>query len=271
MTIDDINESVSYNPSGATLGSKLVVRFDGSKLRENVDYKVTYKNNKKSGTASYSITFIGDYKGFKALTDKSQTFTISKPSLGDTDNVNAVSVDKIVKNQGAYKSAPIVTYMGTKVAANEYKVKYYIDGEEITANKISVSDVSTVTVKIVSTGKTYASDGEHEVCTYNVWNSASIDNVSLNIANAKKVNISKDKTKVAYTGSEVTLESGKDITITRKDGTIIQGDDFTKNFDVLYYNNIKVGKATIVIKAKPDSGYIGCKTATFTITKQDIK
>jgi hypothetical protein len=151
-------------------------------------------------------------------------------------------------------------------------VKYYVDGVEKTDNKIIVDGaVATVTVKIESTGKTYASDGEHEVCTYNVWNSASTDNDSFNIAKAKKINIGKDKTKVAYTGSEITLETGKDITITTKDGTEIRGDEFTQNFDVLYYNNIKVGKATIVVKAKKGSGYIGCKTATFTITKQDIK
>jgi uncharacterized repeat protein (TIGR02543 family) len=271
MTIDSITESVPYNPSGATLGRKLVVRYNGNKLVENTDYKVTYKNNKKSGTnvASYTVTFIGDYKGFKALKDKKQTFSIDKPSFGDSVNVNAVSADKVVKNSGAYKSAPVVTYMGTTVAKNEYKVKYYIGDKEITGNKLDITDstATTVTVKIKSTGKTFANDNnEYEVCTYTVWNSAAagVTDISKVI---KKINITTDTAKTTYTGKEIKPIAGSDITITTKDGKEIKDDDFTNNFDVEYCNNINIGKATVIIKAKEGSGYIGSKTATFQITK----
>jgi hypothetical protein len=236
---------------------------------------VTYKNNKKSGTnvASYTVTFIGDYKGFKALKNKNQTFSIDKPSF-DSANVNAVSADKVVKNSGAYQSKPTVTYKGVKVAANEYTLKYKIDGSEITnTKKYDITDklYATVTVYLVSTGKTFADDKtEHEVCTYTLWNSAAAGTTATDISTAiKKINITTDTSKTTYTGKEIKPIAGSDITITTKDNKEIKGDDFTQNFDIEYHSNINIGKATVIIKAKPDNtaGYIGSKAATFQITK----
>jgi uncharacterized repeat protein (TIGR02543 family) len=271
LNITKPNTSFKYNPNGVKFGSNDLKITCGSRtLCENTDYKISYKNNKKAGTAFYTITFIDDFKGLPTI--KNQTFTIDPPSFGDSNNVTAVSADKLVKNSGAYKSAPVVTYMGTTVAKNEYNVKYYIDGKEIKGNKLDVTASTTVTVKIKSTGKTFANDNnEYEVCTYTVWNSAAagVTDISKVI---KKINITTDTSKTTYTGDEIKPIAGSDITITTKDGKEIKDKDFTNNFDVEYYNNINIGKATVLIKAKPDNtaGYIGSKTATFQITKPEL-
>jgi hypothetical protein len=102
---------------------------------------------------------------------------------------------------------------------------------------------------------------------YKVWKGTDVD-ASKNIAKAK-INL---KTKaLPYDGTARTLAL-TDITITTKDNKEIKGDDLTNNFDIEYHSNINIGKATVIIKAKPNNtvGYIGSKAATFQITKPEL-
>ena len=59
--------------NGKAVKPKVTVKFKGVKLKKGVDYKVTYKKNKKPGTATAVIKGIGSFKG----TVKAQ-FTIKK-------------------------------------------------------------------------------------------------------------------------------------------------------------------------------------------------
>jgi hypothetical protein len=52
----------SYKYTGKAICPKVTVKFGGKKLSED-DYKVTYTNNKKRGTATVKITGKGEYKG----------------------------------------------------------------------------------------------------------------------------------------------------------------------------------------------------------------
>ena len=54
--------------TGNELRPKIVVKQGGQQLKENVDYKVTYKNNKNVGKATVVVEGIGNYKGTKNLT-----------------------------------------------------------------------------------------------------------------------------------------------------------------------------------------------------------
>lgn len=56
-------EKKSYKYTGKAIKPKVTVTFAGKKLKKNVDYKVTYSNNKKRGTATVKITGKGNYKG----------------------------------------------------------------------------------------------------------------------------------------------------------------------------------------------------------------
>jgi uncharacterized repeat protein (TIGR02543 family) len=281
ITKPDKNTSFDYDPNGVKLSADYLRITCGNRtLCENTDYKVSYKNNKKAGTAYYTVTFIGDFKGFPTL--KNQTFEISKPTLEDK-GVNVVVDDVVATKKGVYKSKPIVTYNGVKVNANEYSVYYYYvnktdsDGKPLEMNNNNKIDPATdfadsqyVEIKavLVSNGKTYEVAKNKETIyakvVYKVWKGTDVD-ASKNIAKAK-INL---KTKaLPYDGTAQTLAL-TDITITTKDNKEIKDKDFTDNFDVYYYNNINIGKATVIVKAKlgNTAGYIGSKTATFQITK----
>jgi hypothetical protein len=275
----DANTIFGYDPNGVRLSSDDLQITSGNRtLFENVDYKVSYKDNKKAGKASYTITFMGDFKGYPAL--KNQTFMINNPTLED-EGVNVVVDDMVATKKGVYKSKPVVTYNGVKVNANEYKVYYYFvnktdsNGNPLEMDNKNKIDPATdftesqyVEIKVVlaSSGKTYkVKDNNNDTIyakkIYKVWKGTEVEN-SKNLTKAK---IDLKTKSLPYDGNPQKLALA-DITVKTSDGEIT-GTDIDKYFDVEYYNNINIGKATIIIKAKEGSGYIGSKTATFQITK----
>ncbi|MBR6401992.1 MAG: leucine-rich repeat protein [Eubacterium sp.] len=64
-------EDKSY--TGKEITQKLTVKLEDKELKENIDYKVEYKNNTEVGEAKVSIIGIGSYKG-----SISKTFKINK-------------------------------------------------------------------------------------------------------------------------------------------------------------------------------------------------
>lgn len=96
-----------------------------TRLIEGKDYKVSYKNNTNVSTAkakaSYTVSFIGSYKGRKAVTGK---FDIKPVSIRNT-NI-ALLPEKIYTKPGAYATTPYVTYNGiTLKQGKDYTVSYY--------------------------------------------------------------------------------------------------------------------------------------------------
>ncbi len=94
-------------------------------LVEGKDFKVTYKNNTAVSTAkkkgSYTVTFIGDYKGKKAVTGK---FDILPAKITNVNLVN--NPEKIYTKPGAYASVPIMLYNGKFLkAGTDFTVSYY--------------------------------------------------------------------------------------------------------------------------------------------------
>ena len=73
---------------------KLVITIDGKTLVEGIDYTLKHKNNKNAGTATVTITGIGDYAG-----SLSKTFKIAKAknSLTITSSNKTVSYTKLKK------------------------------------------------------------------------------------------------------------------------------------------------------------------------------
>ena len=101
-----------------------------TRLVEGKDFKVTYKNNINVTTAkkkaSYTVSFIGSYKGKKAVSGKFDIF----PKKIQNAYIEMIP-DKVYTKPGAYASAPLVTYNGfTLKAGKDYTVSYYrkVDG-----------------------------------------------------------------------------------------------------------------------------------------------
>ena len=65
----------TYTGSGITPEPKLT--YNGKKLKKDVDYRLTYQNNKSVGTATITATGMGDYKGTKSTTFKIRPKTVT--------------------------------------------------------------------------------------------------------------------------------------------------------------------------------------------------
>jgi len=101
-------------------------------LTEGVDYKITYKNNKKVSTdrakASYAITLLGNYKGAKLAADADTGFFVDPAELSEAEViVSDMIFNAKNKKAGKYLQAPTVTLGGVLLAKNEYTVEYYAE------------------------------------------------------------------------------------------------------------------------------------------------
>ncbi len=79
LTKDNVRQSGKTVIVDAKNGSKpdlIIEDSRGRKLVEGVDYKLTCKNNKKAGDAKYTVNFIGNYKGSKAVSDMFHISTV---------------------------------------------------------------------------------------------------------------------------------------------------------------------------------------------------
>lgn len=92
LQIEVEEDNFVYN--GEEYTPKVTVYEDGKVLEENVDYTVSYDNNKNAGTATITITGIGKYVGIQIL-----NFTIEKVGPKDMpkSNIEVSSNTKIAK------------------------------------------------------------------------------------------------------------------------------------------------------------------------------
>lgn len=274
-----------YESAGVTLGDDLKVYDKEIKIGENQkllelgkDYKVTYSNNKKVSTeskkASYKITFLGNYKGSKPISNK---FTINKTLLcnnSDNEAKNTKKLDIVFPNKvsngkdGIYKSVPYVSIDGITLKKSDYNVAYYTDStlKTLMDAQHKVSAGATVYVKITGKGNYDSTDSEYIKAEYIVQSKP-----ANTIGDLSKANVTLNAKKVEYTGN-AQVDNVKEITI-KVNGTkqTIAAKDFTANgIKVQYVNNKAKGKATIVISGD-GTKFVGSKTTTFSITARKFK
>lgn len=126
--------------TGKTIKCKITVRSGKSTLKENKQYKVTYKNNKNCGIATIKITGIGDYQGtitktFKIAPKKATIHTVKaakkaanisirKNDGGITGYQISYSYKKNFKGQ-KYKELKKCKYKKIKVKRKKYTITSY--------------------------------------------------------------------------------------------------------------------------------------------------
>ncbi len=130
--------SCTYDGTNQTPAVKVKSSF-GETLVENFDYTVSYKNNKKVGTATIKITGIGDYTG--TIT---KTFTI-KPKPTKLTNVTASS--KAFIAQWTKKTAQVTGYQ------IQYSTKS--DFTDAKTSRIKSNETVKKTVKNLTANKKY--------------------------------------------------------------------------------------------------------------------
>lgn len=267
------SEPYPYTGLGVTIPT-IGVSYQGTPLEEGRDYKLAYGNNKKVGTAKCTVSFMGNYKGSKAI---SKNFTIGANSLTDeTEGVKIVIPNMVFNRPGVYKSKPYVSVNGVEVKASEYTVKYYTDKDR-TAEMGKIMEADTeVYVKIEGKDKSNYK-GMLLTASYKVQRKSE---TAIDLSKAK-VTVYTDwsgsavkSNKAEYTGKEI--EPGVMIEI--KQGNVkLSPKDVKQLMDaenpklmIRYTNNIHKGKATIIINGDGET-YVGSKTATFSITTKNIK
>ena len=258
----DCEKAAVYRPGGAK--PWVIVTYDDGKnvwtLREGVDYKLTYGNNKAlngSKKPTVTVTGQGNFKG-KA---PAKEFEIKAGQLSDLTAGIPDLLWKSGKKGSAYQ-AKVKIYDADGIALKaktDYTIKEYYDvtaGMEITSKSsakdmkaVKDGDLIRVTIEPGSAG-TY--EGRLTATYRLLKNKADIKD--LNKMKADKI---PDQ---AYTGAEITCDDK--IVLRDASGTeLVQGRDYEI---ACYINNIKKGTASALLLGKGD--YSGTKTVKFKIT-----
>lgn len=255
----DPDKPIYYNVRGAMPGITVTAhRSTDEILKEGRDYLVSYSSNKKVGKGSYSVKFIGNYKGHKAVKG---TFDIVQAPM-DTAKVEATQM--IYKKPGKYLPKPYVSIDGVQLKTSDYTYKYYLGEEEITAkSKLSLAEGETSkTVRIVVTGKgnytNTTAEGTYEVVRRGA---GSIDLTKAKIVakdkkNGKDVSVAKQE----YTGYEIEPEIRVMVKVNKKWVDVDPAD-----YTVSYINNVNKGMATILLTGDGEK-VVGSKMARFSIS-----
>lgn len=135
-TIDSI-VSETYNGSAKT-PSVTVKWSDGTTLKKNTDYTLSYTNNKNAGTATVTVTGTGNYTG-----TKKGTFTINKAT--PTLSISAKSGTIIKGNTAKFT----ITYNGdgylSVSSSSTAKAKVSLSSKTVTVTGVA-SGSATITV-----------------------------------------------------------------------------------------------------------------------------
>ena len=253
-----VQDTVPYAKKGASAG--VVVQYENVVLRQGVDYKLTYGNNKAVTTSNTAkkpfvrITGIGKFAG----TLPEREFTIVKADLSVSD----LSVPDVVYQDKPGKFISIPVLDNAKIKAADFTTEYYlvnydesgsVTGTELKDNTYVASAGATIRVKVSAVEGNANYKGEI-IKDYRV--------VTKSVASASVTIRAK-----VYTGREISLtkEDFTKIKIGAADLTL--GTDYVIVEDS-YTNNIQKGKASVIIKGIGNYG--GTKKVTFKITSREL-
>lgn len=252
-------EDCEYAKTGAK--AKVTV-YDGKLLlTEGKDYVLTYKNNKKVGTAFVTVKGKGNYSGTVADVE----FVISKQDLGKL----SIQAEDVVVNSKPNKYASKITVRD-------------LDGAALNAGKDydkTFVYVYEEDAEVISGKEEILRFAGEKVRNTDIIPEGTLIRVSVSGTNAyygqlsavyrvieKKANIASAKVKIKdqiYTGKPVILNK-EDI------GIILNNIDLSQDdFEIIRYTkNIKKGTATVTLKGI--GAYGGYKTASFKIVSKTI-
>ena len=282
--------------TGYAICPSLTVYSNNGLLREGTDYTVSYTNNVNIGTATVVITGIGRYSGTKtanfrikgptlnaatiaAIPDQIYTGSEIKPSLTVTvNNITLISnVDYYASysnNRNAGMATVTITgrgnYTGTRTATFRILAKNMsnttvssIDTQRYTGRDIcpsvTVQIGSTVLVRNVDYTLRYQDNlrpGTASITIDGMGTYTGSKTVTFKIA---QPSLSSATVKVSATPTYNGEEKMPRVTVKLYGETLEENTDY----EIDYRNNIKPGKATVVVYGLGD--YSGSKKANFVI------
>lgn len=249
------DSTVPYSRAGAT-AKNLVVKDPNSKvLTEGVDYKVSYKNNTKLGTATVVITGIGNYT--KSTTG---SFTVVGTSI-DADNIEISASDMIFKKDGAYKGAITVTDNGKKLGKNDFAVTYEEKASNVQGEDLISRGYIILEATVTGLGNYASTDINNKPIEVKVYYRVAAESIN-------SLRVTVDSNNAVYAeGSEVkplvTVEYGVRVGLK----TIYYKVD-SSQYTVSYSNNKFVGTGKVTVTGTKK--YLGSKSVTYKIKQHLI-
>lgn len=282
--------------TGYAITPSLTVYSNGTILREGTDYSVNYTNNINIGTATVTITGIGRYSGTKtanfritgpnlysatiaAIPDQLYTGSAITPSVTVTvnnitliqnidynvsysNNRNAGTATVTVTGRGNYTGSRTTTFrILAKNIANATISS--IDTQRYTGRdvcpSVTVQIGSVVLVKNVDYTLTYQDNRSPGTASVTVNGAGTYTGSKTVTFKISQPSLSSATVKVASTPTYNGEEKLPRVTVKLYGETLEEDEDY----EVDYRNNIKPGKATVVIYGLGD--YSGSKKATFVI------
>ena len=297
-----ISDVADQTYTGSLIAPNVTVTCNDVELVKDTDYTVSYSNNKNVGTATISITGIGDYTGtitknFKivarGISDTTigsipnQTYTGNSISalpvityngatltkgtdytLTYSNNVNVGTATVTIKGQGNFKGTTSKTFSISARAMSDTSVAN-VSSQTYTGN--SISPLPTITYN----NKTLKKDTDYTLSYSNNTNAGTATITITGKGNftgttSKTFSISAramSDTSVVNVGSQT--YTGNSIlplpTITYNNKTLKKDTDYTLS----YSDNINAGTATITITGK--GNFTGMTSTTFIITQKSAE
>ena len=242
LWVANVPENIVYTGSAIKPDGFRV--YDGKKLlTAGVDYTVAYSNNTKVGQATITIKGKGNYADSLV-----EYFAIVPMSIED-ENMFTTDVAGFMKtaNGKEQKVSPKLLKNGKALKRNtDYTITYEKWNEETGVYETAIPKEAG-NYNVVITGKGNYSG----VITLPYTITAN------KLATTLKIKVVASKNELVYTGNPI------EPAIEVKDGSkvLVKGVDY----DVVYEDNVNVGKALVSIIAKEGSGYEGGASAEFTI------
>ncbi|MBQ6888283.1 MAG: carbohydrate binding domain-containing protein [Lachnospiraceae bacterium] len=233
----------------------VVVVYDGAvPLQEKTDYVVSFKDNKKAGTAKVTVTGKGNYAGTAAT-----EFKIIAKDVAAEDVVISYK-DKLLDTGKNQKPLSKISYNGiTLNTKNDYKVEYFkcVNGE-VPEDAKALSQIKAAgDYRMVITGKgNFTGTVTKDVKVY----------AKNSVVDISKTAITVGGKKSGYSVVCDGTEKKPEIKVTYK-GKVVDSANYTVNYE----NNVNVGTAKVTITGVMTetedgvTGYIGSVTKTFKI------
>lgn len=257
-------DDIKYAKGGAKPQPVITHSYNGTvrTLREGVDYTLKYSNNTAkydSSTAAGSkkptlkITGAGNYTG-----TVTENFDIAVQDIGKLEIAATDKAYNSKKRGSYYYSVPKVYDFDGKLlkSGRDYTVQYT---NETTGEPIGRTDTveNGTQIRVTVTAKENSSYMGTLGRTYSVRDAKDVKDIS---------KVKNDKIAAQqYTGSGIEPEV-KLYTLTGKTKNYLSEEDYEI---IGYYNNIKRGNATVLIRGT--GAYSGVKSITFKITSADNK
>ena len=243
--------------TGDSIVPNLTVKMGKYVLDEGYDYSVQYENNLNAGTAKVTIKGEGYYKG-----TKSATFNISRVDISGDD----ADLEVYLKYSGMYYNGKGRTQTGgTVIKATvggavvtldngiDYKVSYKNNVNAGTAT-MTISGIGNYVGTYEETFKIYRQD-------INKFNpKVTIKYPNMNYTGKARTQNTWTEVKATIDGKTVTLEQGKDYTISYKNNTNVGVATMTITGKGNFKGTIK--KTFKIIPPKSDISSVSKKTAT---------